>query len=164
MTMTVIDSGTDIPHIIYDASIVPSACSGSIRCSATLAPAPDATTDAEIGSSCAAVILSNACLLDAEISSTVSEMVTATATAASSIQHTHANVTAQGPQYGMHSEHHAEISVEKPIGTVPRKSELALSAIMTGQISGYAMYRNTEMARAQEKRRALSPKKRTESQ
>ena len=72
----------------------------------------------------------------ADINNTVNEIVTATETTESIIQHNQAKVTAHGPQYGMHKVHQAEMSVAKPIGIVPRKSELVLSAIMTVHISG----------------------------
>jgi hypothetical protein len=164
MTSTVMASGVAMPHIMYDAIMVPSALSGSGKCSATLAPVLAATMEAAIGSNCAAVIRSRACRCDAEMSKTVSEMVTATATIESIIQQTQAIVTAHGPQYGMHNEHQAEMRVAKPIGIVPRKSELTLSAIMTVQISGYTVYRNTEMENAQVNSIAFSPKNATESQ
>src|SRR4051794_27179205 len=80
------------------------------------------------------------------------------------IQQTQANVTAHGPQYGIHNAHQAEINVANPMGIVPRKSELTLSAIMTVHISGYAAYRKTEIAKAHEKRSVLSPRKKTASQ
>ena len=104
------------------------------------------------------------CRLVAEINKTVSEIVTVTDTIESMIQQTQANVMAQWPQYGMHNAHQAEMSVAKPIGIVPKNSELVLSAIMTVQISGYNAYRTTEMEKAQTKRMALSPRKTTASQ
>lgn len=94
----------------------------------------------------------------------VSDIVTDTATTESIIQQTQAKVTAQGPQYGMHIEHQAEMSVANPIGMVPRKSELTLSAIMTVHISGYTTYRKTETEKAHANRIVLSPKKTTASQ
>jgi len=136
MTKTVMARGADMPHIMYDANIVPSACSGLGRCSATLAPVPAATMDAAMGNSWAAVIRSSACRFDAEINRMVSEIVTEIATTESIIQQTQANVTAQGPQYGIHNEHQAETRVAKPMGIVARKSEFTLSAIMTVHISG----------------------------
>jgi hypothetical protein len=66
----------------------------------------------------------------------VSDIVTDTATTESIIQQTQAKVVAQDPQYGIHIEHQAEMRVANPIGMVPRKSELTLSAIITVHISG----------------------------
>jgi hypothetical protein len=94
----------------------------------------------------------------------VSDIVTDTATTESTIQQTQAKVIAQGPQYGMHIEHQAEMSVAKPIGIVPRKSELTLSAIMTVHISGYTTYRKTDIEKANANRVVLSAKKTTASQ
>lgn len=110
------------------------------------------------------MIRSKFCRLAAEIKRTVSDTVTATDTIESMIQQTQAKVVAQGPQYGMHKVHQAEMSVAKPIGIVPRKSELVLSAIMTLHISGYRVYRKRDTAKAQENRMALSPRKITASQ
>ncbi|KAJ4295476.1 hypothetical protein N0V90_007488 [Kalmusia sp. IMI 367209] len=61
------------------------------------------------------------------------EMVMATETTLSIIQHTQANVTAHGPQYGTQRKIHASTSVANPIGKHPKKSEFVLSAIMTFQ-------------------------------
>ena len=47
---------------------------------------------------------------------------------------------------------------------VPRKSELVESRIITVQISGYSVYRRTDMENAREKRIVLRPKKTTDSQ
>jgi hypothetical protein len=56
------------------------------------------------------------------------------------------------------------MSVAKPIGIVPRNSELTLSAIITFQISGYTVYRKTEMQKAHVNNMAFSPRKKTASQ
>lgn len=62
--------------------------------------------------------------------------MTATATTASIIQHTHAHVTAQRPQSGTHKKIQTSTSVANPIGKHLKKSELVLSVIMTLQTSG----------------------------
>ena len=95
---------------------------------------------------------------------TVNEIVTVTDTTESMIQQTQASVMAQDPQYGIHSVHQAEINVANPIGIVPRKSELVLSAIMTVHISGYRVYRRKEMMKAQANRMLFNPRKTTASQ
>ena len=110
------------------------------------------------------MIRSKACRCDAEISKTVSDIVTDTATMESSIQQAQAKVTAHGPQYGMHNEHHAEMRVANPIGMVPRKREFTLSAIITVHISGYNMYRTVDTENAHVNRTAFSPRNSTESQ
>ena len=93
-----------------------------------------------------------------------SDTVTAAATTASIIQHTHAKVTDQYPQYGQHRNIQLSTSVAKPMGIVPRNRELVGSAIMTAQISGYKVYRRVEMTRAKVKRIVFRTKKTTESQ
>jgi hypothetical protein len=93
-----------------------------------------------------------------------SDTVTAAETTASIIQHTHAKVTDQYPQYGQHRKIQLSTSVAKPMGIVPRNKELVGSAIITAQISGYKVYRTTDMPKAKVKRIVFRTKKATESQ
>lgn len=99
-------------------------------------PAPEATMVAAMGNNCAAVMRSNECWCDCDMSKKGNETVTAAATTASTIQHTQANVTLQGPQYGQHRRIQLSTNVAKPMGTVLRNRLLVGSAIMTAQISG----------------------------
>lgn len=97
-------------------------------------------------------------------SNTDSDSVTAAATTVSIIHSTQANVAAHGPQAGTQTSTHISISVAKPMGMVPRKSELIGSRIMTPQISGYSVYRTMDVVRASVKRMVLRTKKTIDSQ
>src|SRR5271156_3731066 len=130
-------SGTDTPHITYEVMRVPRACSGFGKTSAISAPAPAATIVAAIGRSCAAVMRSRDCWLECEMSNMDKERVTSAATALSITQHTHANVTAQGPHAGTQTNIHISTSVANPIGMVPKNSAF-VESIMTDHISGYS--------------------------
>jgi hypothetical protein len=84
-----------------------------------------------------------------------SERVTEAAATTSTIHNTHATETAQSPHWGTQMLTHISISVANPMGTVARNSEFVASRIITGQISGYNVYRRIEVANANTKMTAL---------
>ena len=87
------------------------------------------------------------------------ERVTEAAATTSTIHKAQATDTAQFPHWGTQTETHISISVAKPIGIVARKRELVGSWIITGQISGYKVYRRTDVIKARMNMAALRTKK-----
>jgi len=81
------------------------------------------------------------------------------ATIASTIHNTHANVAAHGPNAGTQIATQSWMSVAKPMGTVPRKSESTGSSVMTVQISGQMVYLSRVKIVKMPKRVVFSTKK-----
>lgn len=87
------------------------------------------------------------------------DRVTEAAAATSIIHKTHASALAHSPQIGTQMDTHPSMSVAKPIGIVAKKSELVGSWIITCHISGYKVYRRTEVMKARVNNAILSRKK-----